>query len=83
MLVSRMLLGAALLVCVANGATAKQLSDSDRLRAEAEHLCYDDVQKLCGDSIPDEDKIKACMGQKRAQLSPSCLKVFDQGMKDQ
>ena len=60
---------------------AKPMSDKERLRQEAEHVCYNDATTLCGDSVPDEDKIAACMTVKRAQLSPECGKVFDRGMK--
>ena len=61
-------------------AQAKSPSDAERLRQQAEHLCYDDVQKLCKDAVPDEDKVKACMGTHHADLSPACAKVYDQGI---
>ena len=51
------------------------------MRQQAEHLCYNDVQKLCNAEIPDEARIEACMGVHRAQLSPGCRKVFDAGIK--
>ncbi len=60
---------------------AKALSDKEMMRQEAEHVCYNDATTLCGDAVPDEDKIAACMKVKRAQLSPECGKVFDRGMK--
>ncbi len=63
----------------ADAASAKQMSERDRMRAQAEHLCYGDVQKLCNAAIPDEGKIAACMKAHRAQLSPACRKVFDAG----
>ena len=50
-------------------------------RQEAEQACYDDAMKLCGDAVPDEQKITACMGTKRAQLSAPCAKIFDAGLK--
>ncbi len=55
-------------------------SDAASLRQEAEHVCYGDVQKLCNDAIPDEEKIKACMQVHHAQLSPACAKIYDQGI---
>lgn len=75
---------AAGLVLAASGSAlcAKPLSDAALLRQQAEHLCYDDVQKLCNDAIPDEDKIKACMQSKHASLSPGCAKIYDQGIGD-
>ena len=74
------LLGACLLAVAASPALASKPSDAERLRQQAEHLCYDDVQKLCNDAIPDEDKIKACMATHHKQLSPACAKVYDQGI---
>ncbi len=52
----------------------------EKLRAEAEHVCYDDAQRLCPDAVPDEAKVRACMKAKKASLSPACRKVFDRGM---
>ena len=75
------LLVACLLATVAGPALAAKLpSEKEKLRQQAEHVCYDDVQKLCNDSIPDEDKIKACMDRHHAQLSAPCAKAFDQGL---
>ena len=61
---------------------ASMVSDKERMRQQAEHVCYNDVQKLCNDAIPDEDKIKACMQVKHASLSPDCAKIYDQGIGD-
>ncbi len=69
----------AVLICI-EPAFARKISDEERLRQQAEHLCYDDVQKLCAADIPDETKITACMKLKRASLSPACGKVFDRGI---
>lgn len=60
--------------------SARAVSDAVRLRQEAEHVCYPDVQKLCNDVIPDEDKIKSCMQRRHAELSGACAKVYDQGI---
>lgn len=79
----RAVLAAGLVLATAAPAlAAKPLSDAARLRQQAEHLCYDDVQKLCNDAIPDEDKIKACMQAKHDSLSPGCAKIYDQGIGD-
>ena len=72
---------AALLLSAAAPALAATLpSDKEKLRAQAEHDCYDDVQKLCSDVTSDEEKVKACMTAHHAQLSPKCAKDFDSGM---
>ncbi len=76
-----LILGAMMVLISVEGASAKMMSDRERARAEAEHLCYDDVQRLCGSDIPNETKIEACMSRKRAKLSPGCRKVFESGMK--
>ena len=71
-----------LVVAAGPALAAKPLSDAALLRQQAEHVCYNDVQKLCNDAIPDEDKIKACMQVKHASLSPDCAKIYDQGIGD-
>ncbi len=78
----RLAVTAAGLLAVLSGPAlaAKLPSDATRLRQQAEHVCYGDVQKLCNDAIPDEDKIKTCMQAHHAQLSPACVKIYDQGL---
>ena len=67
----------ALLVPVA----AKADITTDTVRQKAEQACYDDVNRLCADAIPDEEKIKACMKVHRKGLSPKCREVFDSNVK--
>ena len=78
-MISRLIVGLGLTLATVDAASAKLLSDKERARAQAEHLCYDDVQKLCNADIPNETKIAACMKVHHAQLSPGCRKVFDAG----
>ena len=54
---------------------------TDTVRQKAEQACYDDVNRLCGDAIPDEDRIKACMKLHRAGLNPKCRAIFDSNTK--
>ena len=71
---------AALLLAATGFAAAASLpSDKERMRAQAEHDCYDDVQKLCSEVTSDEEKVKSCMKAHHAQLSPKCAKDFDAG----
>jgi hypothetical protein len=79
-MISRLIAGLLLTLALVDVASAKQMSDKERARAQAEHLCYDDVQKLCNADIPDEARIAACMKIHRAELSPGCRKVFDSGI---
>lgn len=39
-------------------------------------LCQNDAFRLCGDVIPDVDRVTACMVRQRALLSPGCKSVF-------
>lgn len=80
-MVTRMIAGLLLTLATVDVASAKMMSEKERMRAQAEHLCYGDVQKLCSADIPDEGRIAACMKTHRARLSPGCRKVFDSGMK--
>ena len=73
------LCAAMLLSTAAPAFAAGPMSDRERMRAQAEHDCFDDVQKLCSDVTDDEDKVKACMKSHHGQLSPKCAKAFDAG----
>jgi len=59
---------------------SKVLTEKEKLRTEAEHVCYDDVQKVCPDAVPAEAKVTACTKTKKVYLSPACRMVFDRGM---
>ena len=43
--------------------------------------CMQDAVRLCIQTYPNEDALISCMRTNRAQLSPSCLTVFDAGLK--
>jgi len=44
--------------------------------AEQEQMCSGDAMRLCGEFIPNVDRITACMIQKYSQLSDGCKAVF-------
>lgn len=67
-------MGLLAMACV-GPASARMVTDKERLRQQAQQVCYDDVQRLCSDEIPDEDRIQACMREHRAELSPACRRV--------
>ena len=48
---------------------------------EQRAACQGDAQRLCGQYVPDVDRITACMSQKRRYLSPRCRAVFTGGAK--
>jgi hypothetical protein len=81
MMLTRTVLFAAIVLTMSTPLMAAKVpTEQEKLRAEAEHVCYDDAQKLCPDAVPDEAKVTACMKAKKAKLSPACRKVFDRGM---
>jgi hypothetical protein len=43
---------------------------------EQQQACTPDAFRLCGDAIPDVDRVTACMIRKRAELSPGCRVYF-------
>jgi hypothetical protein len=43
---------------------------------EEQQACSPDAFRLCGDAIPDVDRVTACMIRKRAELSPPCRVYF-------
>ena len=43
---------------------------------EQQQLCQGDAMRLCGEFIPDVDRITACMIAKKSQLSEGCRAVF-------
>src|SRR3978361_1031785 len=43
---------------------------------EEQQACSPDAFRLCGDAIPDVDRVTACMIRKRAELRPGCRVYF-------
>jgi hypothetical protein len=48
---------------------------------EQRAACEPDAMRLCGEFVPDVERIKACMYRKRAQLTPACRVYFGGGGK--
>ena len=46
---------------------------------EQQQACTPDAMRLCGDFVPDVDRITACMIQKKSQLSAECRRYFRPG----
>ena len=44
---------------------------------EQQMACTPDVMRLCGDQIPDVNRIVACLRQNTAQLGDACRAVFE------
>ena len=70
-----------LIVCAAAtillSSQAFAVTKEPTLQDKQQAACAPDVQKLCGDAMPDVDKVTACMKTKRAQVSPACAKMYD------
>jgi hypothetical protein len=43
---------------------------------EQRQACQPDALRLCGEFVPDVDRITACMVKNRIRLSPPCRAVF-------
>jgi hypothetical protein len=70
------LAAAVLLLATAPGASAQQSYRGSEAERQA---CTDDVFRLCNEFVPDEQRIIACLGQNRRNLSTACRAVFSRG----
>jgi hypothetical protein len=41
--------------------------------------CQDDAFRLCGNAIPDEQRVKSCLIANMRRLSPQCRRMFNRG----
>jgi hypothetical protein len=46
---------------------------------EQQQACTPDAMRLCGNFVPDVDRITACMIENKSQLSPECRRFFRSG----
>src|SRR5262249_16613351 len=46
---------------------------------EERQACQDDAFRLCGQFVPDEQRVKACLIQNMSRLSPACRRLFQRG----
>jgi len=53
------------------------VSQENRGTMEQQMACTPDVFRLCGDQIPDVNRIVACLRQNTPQLSRPCRAVFE------
>jgi hypothetical protein len=52
-------------------------SEENRGTMEQQLACTPDVFRLCGEHIPDTNRIVACLRQNTSQLSDPCRAVFE------
>ena len=43
---------------------------------EQQQACTPDAMRLCGNFVPDVDRVTVCMIEKKSQLSPECRAHF-------
>ena len=59
------------------GSVQAAFAEEYRGTMEQQMACTPDVFRLCGEQIPDSNRIVACLRQNTAQLSGPCRAVFD------
>ena len=65
------------LFAFATTAIVLQTSPALAFSSEAQQMCTGDAMRLCSSEIPDISRVRACMVQKKAQVSPGCRAVMD------
>jgi hypothetical protein len=58
------------------GALAALPSPASAYTQEQQMACQDDAFRVCGEFIPDEQRVRGCMVAKKAQLSAGCRAQF-------
>src|ERR1700730_7571722 len=76
MRVHRVVLRLAMSITSGIAAETPAFSEEHRGTAEQRLACTPDVFRLCGEHIPDADRILGCLRQKTSQLSGACRAVF-------
>lgn len=65
------------LVLLGASATGALAGSTVTLQDRQQAACYDDAQRLCGDFMPDSDKVEACMLTMKAKVSARCRKFYE------
>ena len=63
---------AILVLGTAGGAVARPSLQDQRQAA-----CYNDAQRLCGQFIPDAERVEACMKPRKREVSAKCRALWD------
>jgi hypothetical protein len=68
-----------LAVAIGGGVAVQNPAFAEEYRGtwEQQMACTPDVMRLCGDQIPDVNRIVACLRQNTALLGNSCRAVFE------
>jgi hypothetical protein len=73
----RIILGLVIAIGGAMSVVVPASSQEYRGTMEQQMACTPDVWRLCGDAIPDVNRIVACLRQNKPQLSGGCRAVFE------
>jgi len=46
---------------------------------EQQQACQNDAFRFCGEAIPDENRVRACLVSNLRRLSPACRRQFSGG----
>jgi hypothetical protein len=60
-------------IAVTAPASVQAYTDEERQACEA------DAFKLCGNAIPDQERVKACLISNMSKLTPACRRMFQRG----
>jgi hypothetical protein len=77
MAIDRIVLGLMFAIGGVAGLQGAAYAQDNRGTMEQQIACTPDVWRLCGDQIPDVNRIVSCLRQNTPQLSPPCRAVFD------
>lgn len=77
MISSKSLVMATLACSLGSTAAFASMTSGPSLQDRQQAACYDDVQRLCGDYVPDVDKVTACMKDKKPMVSAKCAAMWD------
>ena len=77
MRVHRIVLRLAMSIACGIAAETPAFSEEYRGTFEQQLACTPDVFRLCGEHIPDSNRIVACLRQNTPQLSGACRAVFE------
>jgi hypothetical protein len=74
---SQVVLSLTMSIACATAAQNSAFSEEYRGTLEQQLACTPDVFRLCGEQIPDTNRIVACLRQNTPQLSGACRAVFE------
>ena len=71
----------ALLGILTSSVVALAQTDTYKITDAEKAACTGDAMRLCASAYPSESKLLACMIANKGSLTPTCLTVFNAGLK--